>query len=220
MSAPLSLEVYVDFICPWCLIGKRNLERALYLLDAMLPGHRLQVNWVGVQLLDDLPADGVDYEHFYRQRLGSAQAVQARRAQVQEAAFRAGLHLDLESIARMPNTASAHRLFRRAATLGSRQQLDGLLERLFAAHFKHRENLGDRHTLLTIAEEYGYPPAALQDCLEHPGQPYRSEVPVPLGGVPCFVLDQRLLLTDAQPPEVLLGSLLQALERHQPASPA
>ena len=47
----LSIEVYFDFICPWCLIGKRQLDQALAQLRVAQPEVQVAVSWRGVQLL-------------------------------------------------------------------------------------------------------------------------------------------------------------------------
>ena len=51
----LSIEVYFDFICPWCLIGKRQLDQALAQLRVAQPEVQVAVSWRGVQLLPALP---------------------------------------------------------------------------------------------------------------------------------------------------------------------
>ena len=58
MSSLLKVKVYFDFICPWCLIGKRNLETALRLLAQQRPDVRVQVAWLGLQLLPQVPLQG------------------------------------------------------------------------------------------------------------------------------------------------------------------
>ncbi|MBF7729033.1 DsbA family oxidoreductase [Pseudomonas sp. N040] len=220
MNRPLHISVYFDFICPWCLIGKRNLSQALQLLARQQPQTPVELDWIGVQLLPDLPASGVPFAEFYLNRLGSTQAVRQRQAQVQAAAARAGLDIDLQRIPRMPNSADAHRLLVHASALGSAAQLDALLERLFAAYFMRGEDLGDSATLLQIAAECGYPAAQLANSLRGDGSPFYGPGAHSSGGVPTFVINQRLALSGAQPPEVLLGALLRAIEQAPQGSPA
>ena len=214
MSRRLHIEVFFDFICPWCLIGKRQLENALTRLHASQPDVEVELEWHGVQLLPDLPASGVPFAEFYLRRLGSEQAVRLRQAQVREAAAAAGLTIDFSGIARMPNTADAHRLFERAAAIGSPAQHDALLERLFAAYFHNGEDLGDPATLLLIAEDRGFAPAELVDSLRGDGRPFVGAAAGMVGnGVPCFVFDRQLAVSGAQPAEALVAAMDEALER-------
>lgn len=214
MSRSLHIDVFFDFICPWCLIGKRQLERALTRLGSARPDVEVTVEWHGVQLLPDMPAEGVPFAEFYLRRLGSEQAVRLRQAQVREAASAAGLDIDFARIARMPNTADAHRLLQRATALGSVEQVEVLLERLFAAYFHNGENLGDPATLRVIAEDCGFAPVDLVDSLRGDGSPFLGEAAgMAANGVPSFVFDRRLEVSGAQSSEVLYGAMRAALAR-------
>ncbi|HYQ40282.1 MAG TPA: DsbA family oxidoreductase [Pseudomonas sp.] len=216
MSRRLHIEVFFDFICPWCLIGKRQLEGALARLRAGQPDVEVSLAWRGVQLLPDLPAEGVPFAEFYRRRLGSEQAVRTRQAQVRQAASAAGLSIDFARILHMPNSADAHRLLQRAAELGSPAQVEALLERLFAAYFHNGEDLGDPATLRLIAESCGFSPVELADSLRGDGSPlYGESAGMAAGGVPCFVFDRHLTVSGAQSTEVLLGAMHAALARRE-----
>ncbi|MCX2685482.1 DsbA family oxidoreductase [Pseudomonas sp. DCB_AW] len=214
MKHSLSIDVYFDFICPWCLIGKRQLQTALAHLREARPEVEVTLAWHGVQLLPDLPATGQPFADFYRRRLGSDEAVRQRQGQVQEAARAVGELIDFSRIARMPNTADAHRLLLHAVELGSEQQVGALLERLFAAYFREGEDLGDRDTLLRIAEQCGFTPAALAGSLSADGRPFISaSADIASRGVPCFVFDDHLRVFGAQPAEQLLDAMHLALSR-------
>ena len=89
----LSIEVYFDFICPWCLIGKRQLDQALAQLRVAQPEVQVAVSWRGVQLLPALPVQGEAFHDFYLRRLGSEQGMSLRQAQVRQAAASVGVDL-------------------------------------------------------------------------------------------------------------------------------
>jgi predicted DsbA family dithiol-disulfide isomerase len=210
VSRRLSVDVFFDFICPWCLIGKRQLEHALVQFRSRHPDVQVTTVWHGAQLLPHLPAQGEPFAEFYRQRLGGAENVAMRQAQVQQAAASVGLAIDLSLIRTMPNTADAHRLFERASALGNTAQRDILLERLFAAYFQKGEDLGCRDTLLAIARSCGIDADAVADCLTSDARPFAG-LPGASGGVPSFQLNGRMTVVGAQPAEALLGAMNQAL---------
>ena len=214
MSRRLRIDVFFDLICPWCLIGKRQLEHAQVQFRSRHPDVQITTAWHGVQLLPQLPLEGEPFADFYRKRLGNADAMTMRQAQVQEAARAVGLNIDLSRIETMPNTADAHRLFARVNELGNPAQREMLLERMFAAYFQRRENLGNRETLLTIARSCGVDTDAVLDCLKGDATPFDAS-PGATSGVPSFQFDRRMTVIGAQPAQALLGAMNEALKESE-----
>ncbi|MES3024648.1 MAG: DsbA family protein [Pseudomonadota bacterium] len=209
MSAALLVEVEFDLVCPWCLIGLRQLERALAMLRAAAPEVPVALHWKGVQLLPGVPDGGYHFMDFYRQRLGSDAAIARRQAQVRAAAASAGAVIDYGAITVMPNTADAHRLLELAgATLGAEGHL-GLLERLLRAYFERGEDLGDAAVLRAHGLACGLAPAALARLFKGAGTPYAGQSSGQ--GVPLFTMNGRVGVAGAQPAAVLLRSMLRAL---------
>jgi hypothetical protein len=111
MNPSVRIDVYVELICPWCLIGKRHLERALaQLATASDRELRVDLQWHTVQLIPQVPREGWPFAEFYARRLGSPEAVRQRQAQVRTAAAQAGVEIDFARIQRFPNTTLSHRL--------------------------------------------------------------------------------------------------------------
>jgi predicted DsbA family dithiol-disulfide isomerase len=151
----LKVTAYFDFICPWCLIGKRNLDEAVSRFTRLQPEVQVTVQWRSHQLLPGTPSDGVPYQAFYLDRLGSAEAVAARRAQVQRAGRDAGVEFAFDRIAVLPNTAAAHDLVTLAASRGHGAQTAALIDRLLSAYFMEGENIGDAEVLGRLGTECG-----------------------------------------------------------------
>lgn len=212
MTRILTIDAYFDFICPWCLIGNRQLKLALDMLVEAMPEVTPQVRWHGVQLLPHMPAQGVPFGAFYRDRLGSEANVRRRQTQVLEAAQGAGVRIDFSRIALMPNTADAHRLFALACREGSPVQAEQLMERLYAAHFILGDNLGDGAHLLSVAESCGLPARAMLPAMQGAARPFNPGLggTVP-GGVPHLLFDGWLSISGAQAPAALLSAMQLAL---------
>lgn len=211
MNPGLTIDVYFDLICPWCLIGKRHLANALQQLRASRPDLQPRVHWHSFPLLPDTPLDGQPYQEFYERRLGEAQAVAARRAQVREAGRSAGVEFAFEKITVMPNTLAAHRLVGRVAQAGDDALTERLIDRLFQGYFMDGRDIGDKAVLIAIAEECGaaFDDRQLSQALGQ-GRPLPSNHHV--SGVPYYVFNHRLALSGAHPPDVLLRAMLQSLE--------
>ncbi|KAB0500283.1 DsbA family oxidoreductase [Pseudomonas vancouverensis] len=214
MSRRLRIDVFFDFICPWCLIGKRQLEHAQVQFRSRHPDVQITTRWHGVQLLPQLPAEGEPFADFYLKRLGNADAMTMRQAQVQRAAEAVGLAIDLSRIETMPNTADAHRLFEHVSMTGNASQREMLLERLFSAYFLRRENLGCRDTLLAIANSCGIDSHGLDDVLKGDGTPFEG-TPGGASGVPSFQFDRRRVVVGAQPAQALLAAMNEALKESE-----
>jgi len=215
MALGLTIDIAFDPICPWCLIGKRHLARALALLADIEPDVPVQMHWLPVQLLPDLPDNGLPFMEFYVRRLGSLQAVLARQAQVNAAASTAGFQIDFSRIVRMPNTNLALRLLDYTSRAGSKQQIDVVIERLFGAHFLHGRDIGDVATLVALAQACGLDGQTVHSVLSGTAgaASVSAQRPTAREGVPYFVFNGQYALVGAQPPEVLLQAMRQALGR-------
>src|SRR5712691_10078567 len=87
-KATLAIEVISDAICPWCLIAKRRLDRAI---AALAPDITMTVIWRPFELTTEMPNAGVDRRAYRSAKIGSWQHSQALDAQVAAAGRSEGL---------------------------------------------------------------------------------------------------------------------------------
>jgi len=202
------IEIWSDVVCPWCYIGKRNLEAAL----AGFPhAERVTVEWRSFELDPTMPRhvgrsmDEV-LERKYGLRPDQASAANRRMTELAETV---GLEYHLDRV-RIGNTFDAHRLLHLAAHEG----LGGAMkERLLHAYFTEGRSVSDPDDLAGLAAEVGLDAARVAEVLS--SDEFAFEVradedrAVELGstGVPFFVLDGRFAIPGAQPPDVLLRLL-------------
>ena len=110
------IDVISDVICPWCYVGKRQLERAFDLLEKQ---HlRFTVAWHPFQLNPDMPREGVDRAEYRLAKFGSLERSQQLDERLTETAATVGLEFHLDRLTRTPNTLNAHRLIRFAGQRG------------------------------------------------------------------------------------------------------
>ncbi|MFC6921213.1 DsbA family oxidoreductase [Microbulbifer taiwanensis] len=207
----MRIDIYFDLICPWCLIGKRNLESALEILARQHAQIRPELHWQPVQLLADIPGQGLPFNEFYQRRLGGPEAVRLRQAQVRRAAEGAAVEIAFERISVMPNTARAHRLLAIAGQQNGAAQHADLLEHLFCAYFQQGEDIGDTDTLRRIARGVGLDAKGIERALNSAAPLSRRESQRAAQGVPYFVFDNRGTVAGAVDADTLVAVMRRTL---------
>jgi predicted DsbA family dithiol-disulfide isomerase len=204
----LTIDVISDVICPWCFIGKRRLEKAL-------AGRPATVRWHPFQLNPNMPREGVDRKTYRVQKFGSWERSRELDAQVAAAGLGEGLAFHFDRMARTPNTLDAHRIIWLAGEKGVQ---DAVVEALFRAYFTDGLDLADRSTLARVAAEAGLDREEIDGLLAgdeglaavRAGEEQARRLGV--SGVPFFVVNGRVALSGAQPPEQFLAAFEQAGE--------
>ncbi len=197
----IKLDILSDPICPWCYIGKANLDRAL--LDA--PDHPFTIEWHPFQLNPEMPAGGMDRRAYLEHKFGGRENAVRVYARIAEAAEEAGLAIDFSRIERTPNTLDAHRLIHWAGIEGRQT---AVVSALFAAYFTEGRDIGDAGVLTDIARAAGMDGAMVETLLA--GQADAEDIRARdahtrergVSGVPTFVVGNRHVVPGAQPPAV------------------
>ena len=207
----MELEIWSDFVCPFCYMGKRRLETAL---RAFAHADEVHLLWRSYQLDPELAAPaGTSIHDYLAERKGMTRDWSVRvHAQVERTAAELGLVYNFDTVI-LANSFNAHRLAHLAHSKGLQ---DRMQERLFAAYFTEGRDLGNPQTLLTLGTEVGLDPAETQAMLA--GRTFSDEVrrdcreAEELGaeGVPFFVIDRRYGFTGTQPSEQVLEVLTTA----------
>ena len=115
----------------------------------------------------------------------------------------------------MPNTTDSHRLIRWAALTGVQ---DEVVERLFAAYFENGEDIGDIRILADIADLSGMDGSQIADMLESDqdvGLVEREDQlahEMGVTGVPAIIFANKVAVSGAREPEVLVMVMDKALE--------
>ena len=197
----VKLDILSDPICPWCYIGKVQLDKAL--LEQ--PDHPFSIEWHPFQLNPDMPPEGLDRRTYLEAKFGGREAVAEAYARIDEAARGVGVEIDWSRIERAPNTLDAHRLIHWAGIEGKQT---AAVSKLFAAYFHEGSDIGDRGVLLDIA-------VALELDRDVIARLYESGADAQevaardaharergVSGAPTFVVANRHVVPGAQPPEL------------------
>jgi len=206
----MHIDIFSDPVCPWCLIGKRRLEKAL----ASRPIEGLTISWRPFQLHPQMPKEGADRAEFTAAKFGSKERAAAVYERVSGVGQTEGLDFRFDLIKRSPNTVDAHRLI---AFAGSNGKINDVVEGLFAAFFFEGRDISDLNVLIDVATAAGMDTDAVRTYLE--SNQDRDDViqadeearRLGIEGVPYFVIDGKYGISGAQAPETFVQTFEQVL---------
>lgn len=218
----MQIDVISDTVCPWCFIGKRRLHKAM----ALRPDIAFDVKWRPYQLDTQVPRGGMDRQAYMRAKFGDdpKRIVEMYKLIAAEGA-KDGIEFDFASIQRRPNTLDSHRLIRWAEAAGVQ---DDVVERLFIAYFENAEDIGDIRVLADIADMCGMDGVEVAQMLESDTDlglvEREDQIAREMGvtGVPAMIFGNRLAVSGAREPEVLVSVIDRVTEMtgNQPAAEA
>jgi predicted DsbA family dithiol-disulfide isomerase len=207
-AAGTRIDIVSDAICPWCYIGKRQLERALATLAQ--EGLHFSVHWNPFQLNPDMPKEGRDRAAYRAWKFGSAERARELDERIIDAASRVGLAFRTDLMLRTPNTLDAHRLIWLAGREGVQ---DATMEAVFAAYFVQGRDIGEAAVLADCAAAAGMDRATVLEFLagdvaaQEMLAADKSAREAGVSGVPSFFLDGYGLYSGAQPAETMAEAL-------------
>lgn len=213
----MKVEIWSDYVCPFCYIGKRRFEMALSKFE-----HKENIEVVYRSFELDPGADansGISTLEMLSKKYGmSIQQAKANTENVAQQAAEVGLTFNFNGQI-VTNTFDSHRLMHYAASQGKDKELS---ERLFKAHFTDNDNVGNHETLAQLAGEVGLDAAVAAQILA--SNDYADAVrgeedegsTLGIRGVPFYVFDRKYAVSGAQSPETFLSTLIKAWEEKHP----
>jgi len=226
MTDTLTIDIYSDVMCPWCLIGYGQLTKALAQLEGEIAA---EIRWRPFELNPDMPPEGEQQEaHLQRKYRRSAEKGAALQGQMKAIAESAGVSLSYKGEGAAPpammwNTRDCHKLLAFALEQAGPQVQTALKLALFRAHFNQRANLGERDTLLDIAASVGLHRAAAKAALDDPALEARvlaeenQAWDMNISGVPAMIVNGKFMIPGAQAPEVYVNALRRVAEKSRAA---
>ena len=209
----MKIEVWSDFVCPFCYIGKRRLETALEKFE-----HKDEVELVFKSFeLDPSSKKKSDkniHEIIAKKYGIPVEHAKASNNQIVAEAKAIGLNFNFDDLIRT-NTFDAHRVVYYAKTEG---KMNELAERILKAYFVDSLNISDHKILASLAYEVGLNSDKALSVLE--SDQYGEEVrkdeetvsKLRISGVPYFVINNKHVVSGAQQPEIFLAALEKARE--------
>lgn len=210
----IKLDILSDPICPWCYIGKNNLDRVL----AKEPINPFTIEWHPFQLNPEMPLAGMNRQDYLEQKFGGKQNAYRVYSRISSTAVKAGLNLELQLIKKTPNTINAHRLIHWAGIEGLQ---NSVVSALFESYFVKGEDIGDLSTLVDIGASVGLDKDLISKLLKEDTelieikQRDANSRERGVTGVPTFIIANTHVLPGAQTEELWSSILLDIKQLKQ-----
>ncbi len=208
----VKLDIISDPICPWCYIGKTNLDRAL----EQVPDHPFVIEWHPFQLNPDMPVGGMDRRDYLETKFGGKEAAARAYAPVVEHAEKTGAKINFEAMKVTPNTINAHRLIHWA---GIEHRQSFVVDLLFNAYFVDGRDIGRTDVLADIADTAEMDAAMVTRLLgtDEDASLIRDRDAhsrkMGVSSVPTFIVANQHAVPGAQPPEVWAGVIQEIMDQ-------
>ena len=207
-TSPIQVDIVSDVVCPWCVIGYRQLRAATR--DTGIP---LDIHWHPFELNPRMAEEGENLREHLAAKYGTTpEGSREARARLTEMGAVLGFTFDYADDMRMWNTFRAHQLIDWADEQGRGHDMK---QALFAAYFTHRRNVSDIELLSDIAAELGLDRAEALRALtsgERAGAVREKQTfwtGRGIQGVPAMIFERQHLLSGAQGVENYANVLTQ-----------
>ncbi|MGD8479386.1 MAG: DsbA family oxidoreductase [Methyloceanibacter sp.] len=196
-TTPIRIDIVSDVVCPWCIIGYKQLERALQETKTAA-----DIHWHPFELNPRMAQEGENLREHLAAKYGTTPEGSRRaRARLTELGAELGFVFDYTDDMRMVNTFRAHQLLKWAEEHGRGHDLQMAL---FAAFFAERLDLNDPAVLARVAARIGLDGdealAILTDgrYAEDVRQDEQFWISRGIEGVPAMIFDEKYLVVGAQ----------------------
>ena len=206
----MKIEIWSDFVCPFCYIGKRNMEAALEQLGME---NQVEIDYKSFQLN---PESKKHYEENINQIIADKYGISVEKAtasnqNIVATAKGVGLEFNFDKI-QPTNTFDAHRLSHYAKEAG---KMSEFTEAMMRSYFTDSLNISDEKVLLDIVEEVGLNKEKALEILR--GSAYEDVIKADssqarqhgVSGVPFFVFNEKVAISGAQPIESFVATMKQ-----------
>lgn len=209
----ITIDIWSDVRCPFCYIGKKNLENAL---EKYGKKQQVKVEWHSFQLDPSLETrtDISTIEYFKQTKNVSEEQARQMLQGAKEMGESVGVEMDLENSV-LANSFRAHQVIQLAKDKGLGDEIE---EALFKAHFTEKKNIDDVAHLVEVAESIGLQGTEVREALQEEKYAYavkQDEMQaqnIGVRGVPFFVFNNKYAVSGAQPADTFV-EVLQKVEQ-------
>lgn len=206
----MKIEVWSDYVCPYCYLGKRRLENAI---EATGYADQIKVEFKSFQLdpMASTEQDEPIYAALARKFNASQEEIRQMTAAITAQAAQVGLNYQFDHMV-TANTLAAHRLAKLAEAEGKSDRYN---EQMMKAYFEDGQAIGQMAVLQEIAQQVGLDSHRVHEVLttaqyeEQVEQEMEMAQKMRINGVPFFVINRKYGISGAQPQRTFEQAITQ-----------
>lgn len=215
---PLRIDIVSDVVCPWCIIGYKQLQLALGQFADRIA---VELHWQPFELNPQMPVEGQNARQHLQQKYGAtSEQSRAARTRLVELGESLGFQFNYGEDMRIYNSFSAHQLLHWAGEKGAQTDLKLAL---FESYFSRGENISDPTVLARVAEQCGLEGeealAVLADgrYVQSVRSVQREWLDRDVHAVPAIFFQGTFMVPGAQAPDVLVRLIEKVLAKQKTA---
>lgn len=199
----MKIQVWSDFRCPFCYLGK------VYLDDAIAKSSKdIEVEMMSFELDPNYqPVSGSTYIERLSKNTGmSEMKAQLNINRILQMTKEAGLNYDFDSL-KEANSFKLHKVFQLAKEKGVGNEFFDLG---YQAHFEKGLDIADDQVIIDLGSQLGLDSKEILEAISSDEYGYKVRQDqghaqqIGVQGVPHFVFDDKVFVNGAQPPEAFL----------------
>ena len=213
----LKIDIVSDVVCPWCVIGFRNLKKAMEELKSELD---FEISWKPYELHPEIPQEGYDKKLYMLQKFGSA-SNKSRYDEITKIGESLNFNFNFSKTERIPNTFMSHRLMWKSEEYNLQTELS---EALFTAYFTDGLDIGSKEILAEISESVGMNKNEILNFLnsDEGGQETAdlemNFIEKSIGAVPTYFINDKYIIQGGQEPETFISFLRKIIQKENEAN--
>lgn len=211
----MEVKIYTDIACPFCYIGKKNIEQAK---EEFENSEEIGLNYLSYELDNQASkAPKVDiYQSLADKHQKPLDEIYDMVDRIVEAGEKVGIEFNMDKVV-PANTRNAHRLLKLAKENGKGSVV---LDALYESYFSKGENVSDQEVLLNIGVKTGLEQDKVEELLNDPSI-YLEEV---IGDfnlakvnqvktLPYYIFDDKFAIAGAREVEHYLIAFKKTLQK-------
>ena len=213
----LKIDIVSDIVCPWCVIGFKNLKKAMEELKSELD---FEISWKPYELHPEIPQEGYDKKLYMQQKFGSSGG-KSRYEEITKIGKSLDFNFNFSKTERIPNTFMAHRLLWKSEEYSLQTELS---EALFTAYFTDGLDVGSKEILAQISESVGMDKNEILNFLDSKeGGQETADLEInfiekSIGAVPTYFINDKYIIQGGQEPETFVSFLKKITQKENEAN--